>query len=106
MSTNNSEDNLFDTAATIRMLREDRGECKVRRGWCGEHNAVAKKITTVKKVWTKNKKTGLFGYSSRRMSVWRCNVTMGTSLRTMGPRDGAGEPGLLGEEESTGKHSH
>ena len=97
MSTNNNEDNLYDTAATIRMLREDRGTCNVRRGWCNEHKALARKITSIKKVWTKSKKTGLYSYCSRRMSVWRCNVNMGILPGTMEPRDGAGEAGLRSE---------
>ena len=92
----NTVDNLYDTAATVQMLREDRGLCSVRRGWCREHNALAKKITSIKKVWTKNKKTGLFSYCSRRMSVWRCDENMGTLPRTMEPRDGAEEAWATG----------
>ena len=92
----NNEDNLYDTAATIQMLHEDRGSCSVRRGWCREHNSLAKKITSKKKVWTKNKRTGLFSYCSRKMSVWRCDENMGTLPRTMEPRDGAGEAWATG----------
>ena len=92
----NNEDNLYDTAATVQILREDRGSCSVRRGWCREHNSLAKKITSTKKVWTKNKRTGLFSYCSRKMSVWRCDENMGTLPRTMGPRDGAGEAWATG----------
>ena len=94
---------LFDTAATVMMLREDRGDCNVRRGWCLRHNAVAKKITTNKQVWTKVKKTGLYKYCSRKLSVWRCVGDMATLVPTMGPRDGAGgngqtRGGLLNEK--------
>ena len=92
----NNEDSLYDTAATVRMLREDRGTCKVRRGWCVEHEALAKKITSTKKVWTQNKKTGLYRYCSRKMSVWRCDGNMGILLGTMEPRDGAGGTGATG----------
>ena len=92
----NNEDNLYDTAATVRMLREDRGTCNVRRGWCREHESLAKKITSTKKVWTKSKKTGLYSYCSRRMSVWRCDVNMGILPETMEPRDGAGDAGATG----------
>ena len=85
------------------MLREDRGDCNVRRGWCLRHNAVAKKITTNKQVWTKVKKTGLYKYCSRKLSVWRCVGDMATLVPTMGPRDGAGgngqtRGGLLNEK--------
>ena len=92
----NNEDSLYDTAATVRMLREDRGTCKVRRGWCVEHEALAKKITSKKQVWTQNKKTGLYRYCSRKMSVWRCDGNMGILLGTMEPRDGAGGTGATG----------
>ena len=94
---NNDDTSLYDTAATVRMLREDRGTCTVRRGWCVEHNALAKKITSTKKVWTKVKKTGLYKYCNRKLSVWRCNVNMENLLGTMEPTDGAGSNGSAGQ---------
>ena len=94
---NNDDTSLFDTAATVQILREDRGTCTVRRGWCMEHNALAKKITSKKKVWTKVKKTGLYKYCDRRLSVWRCDVNMENLLGTMEPTDGAGSNGSAGQ---------
>ena len=44
---------LYDTAANVVMLRDDRVDCRVRRGWCQEHDRVARKITTMKQVWTR-----------------------------------------------------
>ena len=35
-------------------------------------------------------KTGLFGYCTRKISVWRCDGDMPTLVGTMGPREGAG----------------
>ena len=97
---NNDEiDNLYDTAATLMRLREDRGTCNVRKGWCQEHNLKARKVTSTKKVWTKMKRTGLYQYCSRKMSVWRCDVTMGTLVSTMRPGDSAGGKTGSGSEK-------
>ena len=71
-------------------LREDRGECEVRRGMCVKHGRRATKITTNKRVWTKVKKTGLFKYCTRKMSVCRCDVNTPTLVGTMGPGESAG----------------
>ena len=95
---NGEVDNLYDTAATLMRLREDRGTCNVRKGWCQEHDLKARKVTNTKKVWTKMKRTGLYQYCSRKMSVWRCDVTMGTLVSTMRPRDGAGGKTVSGSE--------
>ena len=46
-----------------------------------------------KNTWTRNSRTGLFGYRMRKVSVLRCNRTMGTLVDTMGPRDGAADDG-------------
>ena len=81
---------LYDTAANVVRLREDRGDCVVRSGWCQEHDRMARKVTTTKQVWTRSKKTGLYAYRSRKMSVLSCTSGMPTLVGTMGPRDGAG----------------
>ena len=81
---------LYDTASNVLRLREDRGECEVRRGMCMKHGRKATKITRNKKVWTKMKKTGLFQYCTRKMSVWRCDVNTPTLVGTMGPGESAG----------------
>ena len=61
------------------------------RGWCQKHNLKATRTSKTERMWTRNKKTGLFGWKSRKLSVWRCDVPMGTLLRTMDSIDGAGE---------------
>ena len=33
---------LYDTATNVVRLREDRGDCVVRRGWCQEHDRMAR----------------------------------------------------------------
>ena len=43
-----------------------------------------------KRVWTRNNKTGLYGYRNRKLSVLRCDGYMGTLVDTMGMADGAG----------------
>ena len=88
--SNDDGGSLYDTASNVLRLREDRGECEVRRGWCVKHGRKATKITRNKKVWTKMKKTGLFQYCTRRMSVWRCDSSTPTYVGTMGQKEGAG----------------
>ena len=90
LGNNDDGGSLYDTASTVLRLREDRGECEVRRGWCEKHDRKANKITSKKKVWTKMRKTGLFQYCTRKMSVWRCDSSTPTLVGTMGQRDGAG----------------
>ena len=83
-------ENLYDTANNVNMLRDMRGDCVVRNNHCQEHDRPARKVTSVKSIWTKNVKTGIFGYRRKKLSVLRCNGTMGTLVRTMGTRDGVG----------------
>ena len=83
--------NLYDTASNVSMLRELRGKCVVRDGYCQEHDLEARKVTTVRSVWTKNSKTGVFGYRRRKVSILRCSRHMGILVDTMGTRDGASE---------------
>ena len=82
---------LYEAASNIVSLREARQDCIVRKMFCKVHNQEAKRYTSTKSVWTRNKKTGLYGYRSRKLSVVRCNGSMGTSLGTMGMLDGAGD---------------
>ena len=83
--------NLYDTANNVRLLREMRGDCVIRDGYCQEHNLKARKFTTVRNVWTKSNKTGVFGYRRRKVSTLRCNGHMGNLVGTMRTRDGSGE---------------
>ena len=82
---------LYDTASNVRMIRELRGNCVIRDGYCQEHNLKARKVTTVRNVWTKNSKTGIFGYRRRKVSALCCSRHMGTLVDTMRTRDGARE---------------
>ena len=68
-------ENLYDTASNVSVLRELRGNCVVRNGHCQEHNRPARKITTRRSIWTKNVKTGIFGYRRKKVSVLRCDGT-------------------------------
>ena len=86
---NTDDASLLDTASTVLRLREDRGECVIKRGWCVKHDLKANKITQKKSVWTKTK-TGLYKYCTRKLSVWRCDESMPTYVGTMRPREGAG----------------
>ena len=83
--------NLYEIASNVSMVRELRGKCVICDGYCQEHNFEARKVTTVRNVWTKNSKTGVFGYRRRKMSILRCSRHMGSLVDTMGTRDGAGE---------------
>ena len=87
----NNDGNLYDTASNVSMLRDIRGNCVIRDGYCQEHNLEARKVTTVRSVWTRNNKTGVFGYRRRKVSTMRCNRHMGTLVDTMGARVGTGE---------------
>ena len=70
------------------MIRDMRGDCIVRNGFCQEHEQYAQKVTMKKNTWTRNSRTGLFGYRMRKVSVLRCNRTMGTLGETMGTGEG------------------
>ena len=82
---------LYEAASNIIVLREARKDCVVKKMYCTVHNQEAKRYTSTKKVWTLIKKTGLYGYRSRKLSVLRCDNSMGTSLGTMGELDGVSE---------------
>ena len=90
---------LYEAAENVMRLREARAECVVRKMRCIVHNQEARKVTTKRKVWTKNPKTGLFGYRTKNLSVLRCDGPMATLVDTMGRLDGAGG---IGESNSAG----
>ena len=48
-------------------------DCMVERRWCEIHKKTAKKYTDSKSCWTRNVKTGLYGYKMRKVSSWRCS---------------------------------
>ena len=81
----------YEAASNVVSLREARQDYIVRKMFCKVHNQKAKRYTSTKSVWTRNKKTGLYGYRSRKLSVARCDGPMGTSLGNMGMLDGAGD---------------
>ena len=85
--TAQNEDTLYDTANNVNLLRSMRGNCVVRDGMCQEHGDKARRVTQTKEVWTRNKRTGLYYYKRRKVSVVRCNGKMGTFV---GQLDGAG----------------
>ena len=78
--------NLYDTASNVNVLRELRGKCVVRDSHCQEHDRPARKITTWRSIWTKNVKTGIFGYRRKKVSVLHCD---GTTRILVGTRDSA-----------------
>ena len=82
-------------------MRSMKGDCLIRRGWCQEHGLKAVKSTTVSDVWTRNKKTGLYYYKKRRVSVLKCSGQRPTLVANMDQIDGAGGKGLT-EGESSG----
>ena len=59
--------------------------------WCSKHNQEATRSSLKKKVWTRNKKTGLYKFVTRKVSVLRCASNMGTLLGTMAQAGSAGE---------------
>ena len=82
---------LYEAASNVVVLREARQDCIVKKMYCIVHNQEAQRHTSTKRVWTLIKKTGLYGYRSRKLSVLRCNGPMGTSVGTMGMLDGVSE---------------
>ena len=79
---------LYDTANNLSMIRDMRGDCVVRNGFCQEHGQYAQKVTMKRNTWTRSSRTGLFGYKMRKVSVLRCSRTMGTLVETMGTGEG------------------
>ena len=86
----NMDQLLYNTASNIVRLREAKGECEVKRGYCKTHGVKAIRHTRSERIWTKVKKTGLFGWRTRKLSVLRCPDSTATLVETMGSTDGAG----------------
>ena len=98
---NNVEQLLYNTASNIMRLREAQGECEILRGYCKVHRVKAVRNTRSERIWTRVKKTGLFGWRTRKLSVLRCPNSVATlvlrcpnsvtnQVGTMSSRDGAG----------------
>ena len=77
-------------AINIMRLREAQGECEVLRGYCKVHRVKAVRHTRSERVWTIVKKTGLFGWRTKKLIILRCPDNMTTYVGTMTSRDGAG----------------
>ena len=84
---------MFDMANNVNTLREMRGTCRIVSGRCQEHSSEVKRVTQTKMIWTRNLKTGLYGYRRRKVSVLRCLGHMATLVVTMGERDSTGLAG-------------
>ena len=81
---------LFEGASNIATIREARKDCIVQKMHCIVHNQEAKKHTTKTRVWTFVKKTGLYAYRTRKLSVMRCDGNMENLVGTMDRLDGVG----------------
>ena len=66
-----------------------------------EHNLKATRTSKTERVWTRNKKTGLYAYRNRKLSVLKCNGPMGTLPRTMDSIDGVRGTQLAGWEKAS-----
>ena len=94
LENDDNSDMMLDMASNVTTLRDLRGTCMIVSGKCQEHSLEAKRVTQNKMIWTRNKKTGLFGYKRRKVSVLRCTGHMATLVETMGER---GSTGLAGD---------
>ena len=81
---------LYNTASNVMRLREAQGDCTIRRGYCIIHKVKAVRNTRSERIWTKVKKTGLFGWRTKKLSVLRCPDSTENLVGTMNSRDGAG----------------
>ena len=59
-------------ADTVRILRDVRGDCRVMRGWCQDHNVETVKRSSYKNVWVRNSRTGLYQNKKRKVTVRAC----------------------------------
>ena len=96
-----NNENLYETAMNVVTLRSMKGDCKIVRGWCKEHNIKATRTSKTERVWTWNKKTGLYAWKNRKLSVLKCNGPMGTLPRTMDSIDGVRGTQLAGWEKAS-----
>ena len=81
---------LYNTASNVMRLREAQGDCTIRRGYCITHKVKAVRNTRSERIWTKVKKTGLFGWRTKKLSVLRCPDNTENLVGRMDSRDGAG----------------
>ena len=62
----------------------------MRKMRCIVHNQVARRKSTKTRVWTYIKKTGLYAYRTRTVSVVRCDGNMENLVGTMDRLDSVG----------------
>ena len=67
-----------------------RKDCIVKKIHCVVHDQEARRYTSAKSVWTKIKKTGLYAYRTRKLSVLRCEGQMKSYVETMARLGSAG----------------
>ena len=60
--------------ANVKILKEGMGECLVIRRRCVRHGEPAERIKNVKKVWSRNTKTGLYSMVRRQITRWQCSL--------------------------------
>ena len=96
-------DSLFEAASNIRQLREASGQCIVVKKWCTLHDSEAIRKSWNKQMWLRNKKTGLYSYKMRKVSVLSCDRNTNPLLGTMDLVDGAG---VKKEGKSCGQVAH
>ena len=60
--------------ANVKMLKEGMGECLVIRRRCVRHGEPAERIKNVKKIWSRNTKTGLYSMVRRQITRWQCSL--------------------------------
>ena len=71
-------------------IREARKDYIVKKMHCVVHDQEARRYTSAKSVWTKIKKTGLYAYRTRKLSVLRCEGQMESYVGTMARLGSAG----------------
>ena len=84
----NMDQLLYNTAINIVRLREAWGECEVKRGYCKTHGVKAITHTRSEMIWAKVKKTGPFGWRTRKLSVLRYPGSTATLVETMSSKYG------------------
>ena len=81
---------LYEAASNLVTIREARKDCIVKKMHCVVHDQEAMRYTSKKSVWTKVKKTGLYAYRTRKLSVLRCEGQMESYVGTMARLGSAG----------------
>ena len=72
--TGSSQPSLEEAECSPSSLAGEQNEeqCVIVKRSCTRHNIDAKMTKLKKKVWTKNPKTGLYGYRTRTSVLWEC----------------------------------